>query len=66
MDKKKVENVLHDPSQIFQLATAYWGSSVFLTANRLKLFSIIGRHEKTSPEIAKELETAINPIFGKS
>jgi hypothetical protein len=44
-----------NPSAIFKLATAYWDSCVFLTANRINLFSIIGQSEKTAIEIADEL-----------
>lgn len=47
-----------NPSVLFKLATAYWDSSVFLTANRLNLFSRIGKNEKTVSEIAGELGTA--------
>jgi len=44
-----------NPSAIFKLATAYWDSCVFLTANRINLFSILGQSEKTATEIADEL-----------
>ncbi|MBI4844443.1 MAG: hypothetical protein HY809_09000 [Nitrospirae bacterium] len=46
-----------NPSPLFKLATAYWDSSLFLTANRLNLFSVIGRNEKNASEIASELGT---------
>lgn len=46
-----------NPSVIFKLATAYWDSSLFLTANRLNLFSIISESEKTASELAGELGT---------
>lgn len=47
-----------NPSVLFKLATAYWDSCVFLTANRLKLFSKIGHSVKTVSEIAEDLGTA--------
>ena len=46
-----------NPSAIFKLATAYWDSSLFLTANRLNLFSIISESEKSASELAGELGT---------
>jgi ubiquinone/menaquinone biosynthesis C-methylase UbiE len=49
-----------NPSVIFKLATAYWDSSVFLTANRLNLFSIISESEKTASELAGELGTVVH------
>lgn len=58
MDEQKEKVSVIDPSQIFQLATAYWGSSVLLTANRLKVFSVIGQGEKTYQEITDKLGTA--------
>jgi hypothetical protein len=50
-----------NPSEIFKLATAYWDSSVFLTANRLNVFSIISQRERTAADIADELNTAVHP-----
>ena len=44
-----------NPSVLFKLATAYWDSCVFLTANRLNLFSKISQTEKTASELAREL-----------
>jgi len=48
-----------NPSSIFKLATAYWDSCVFLTANRLELFSKIGGDGKTAAEISDALGTEI-------
>lgn len=60
MDKNNNRDLPTDPSQIFQLATAYWGSSILLTANRLRLFSIIGKDEKAASEIAERLGAVLH------
>ena len=60
MDEKKEQGSAINPSTIFQLATAYWGSSVLLTANRLKVLSAIGHGEKPSQELADKLGTAVH------
>lgn len=50
-----------DPSPIMSLATAYWNSQIFLTANRIGLFKQLSKTEKTADEIAAALSTQPRP-----
>ena len=43
------------------LATAYWDSQVFLTANRIGLFKLLSNTAKTSEEISSSLKTQPRP-----
>ncbi|MGD2064778.1 MAG: class I SAM-dependent methyltransferase [Nitrospirota bacterium] len=47
-----------DPSQIFQLATGYWASQTFLTANRMGLFATLATGPMTVEGTAERLATA--------
>jgi hypothetical protein len=47
-----------------QMATAYWASSVLLTANRLGLFSTVGEAVLSADEIAAKLNLASYPLDG--
>jgi len=49
------------PAPIMALATAYWNSQVFLTANRIGLFQLLAKTKKTVPEIASALKTHEHP-----
>lgn len=44
-----------DPSRLMELSTAYWGSQVFLTANRIGLFGHLADQEMTAEEVASGL-----------
>ena len=45
-----------DPSRIIELSTAYWGSQVLLTANRLGVFDLLAKGALTSDEVAERLK----------
>ncbi len=44
-----------DPSQIIALSTAYWGSQVLLTANRLGVFDLLADAPKSAEAVADAL-----------
>ena len=46
-----------DPSPIMALATGYWGSQAFLTANRLGVFRALGEGARPADEIARTIGT---------
>lgn len=50
-----------DPSPIANLATSYWNSQVFLTANRIGLFKLLSQTFKSIDEIASSLGTQPRP-----
>jgi hypothetical protein len=50
------------PAPIFQMATAYWASSVLLTANRLGLFTALGAGEATVESLAATLGLSPYPF----
>lgn len=45
-----------DPSVVAQLSTAYWGSQVLFTANRLGLFDLLGDGPLAAGDVAAKLE----------
>ncbi|MBS0365163.1 MAG: methyltransferase domain-containing protein [Proteobacteria bacterium] len=45
-----------DPGPLMRLATAYWDSQAFLTANRLRLFDTLASNALTAEAIAAELK----------
>lgn len=51
-----------DPAPIMRLATAYWESQVFLTANRLGLFELLAETPRTVQEIAEATATHARPM----
>ena len=51
-----------DPSALMQLATAYWGSQVLLTANRVGLFAALGAETLEAGAIAAAIGTAERPM----
>lgn len=46
-----------DPTPLVRLSTAYWDSQVFLTANRLRLFDVLGSDALTAEQVAAKLGT---------
>ena len=54
-----------DPSVIAQLSTAYWGSQVLFTANRLGLFDLLSDGPLASDDVAAglELEPRMTQLF---
>ncbi len=46
-----------DPSVITNLATAYWGSMVLLSANRLEIFTALAAGPLTAAEVAQKCAT---------
>ncbi len=55
------KNSFPDPSPIMNLATAYWNSQIFLTANRIGLFKLLSQTLKSVDEIASSLGTQPRP-----
>jgi len=51
-----------DAAKVMDLATAYWGSQVILTANRLNLFEIIARGNHSVDQIADASNTRPRPL----
>lgn len=47
-----------DPTGILQLTTAYWASVTLLAANRLGVFSLLGRGARGAAEAAADLEVS--------
>ena len=45
-----------DPSLIFKLSTAYWDSKVILTANRLNIFTLLGKEPLSCEDLALQCE----------
>lgn len=43
-----------DPSAIVGLATSYWASMVLLTANRLKVFTVLGVGSRSAAQVAAQ------------
>jgi len=50
-----------DPSPIFQLATGYWASQTFLTANRMGLFATLAAGPMTAEATAAALGAVARP-----
>ncbi|MGW8370229.1 MAG: methyltransferase family protein, partial [Gammaproteobacteria bacterium] len=50
-----------DPAPIMALSTAYWGSQVLLTANRVGLFDVLAGGPKSSAQVAEALGIATRP-----
>src|SRR5204862_6461203 len=50
------------PAPIIQMASAYWASSVLLTANRIGLFTAVGAAAMTGAEIAAKLALPAYPL----
>ena len=50
-----------DPSPLMSLATAYWNSQIFLTANRIGLFQQLAKTQKNLLEITQALGTEARP-----
>jgi len=44
-----------NPSQIMELSTAYWGSQILFTANRLQLFDALAAKALDATEVAGQL-----------
>jgi SAM-dependent methyltransferase len=44
-----------DPTPLVRLSTAYWDSQVFLTANRVRLFDLIGQDTLSAEDVAARL-----------
>ncbi|MBT8098353.1 MAG: hypothetical protein KJO82_01315, partial [Gammaproteobacteria bacterium] len=44
-----------NPGRIIELSTAYWGSQVLLTANRIELFDTLAGGGKDAASVADEL-----------
>ncbi|MDH3748021.1 MAG: acetylserotonin O-methyltransferase [Gammaproteobacteria bacterium] len=44
-----------DPSRIIALSTAYWGSQVLLTANRLRVFDALANGPQSATALAEQL-----------
>jgi len=55
------KNTFPDPGPVMKLATAYWDSQVFLTANRIGLFKLLSKTSKTCEEISSSLNTQVRP-----
>jgi 3-hydroxy-5-methyl-1-naphthoate 3-O-methyltransferase len=55
------KNSFPDPSPIMNLATSYWNSQIFLTANRIGLFKLLPQSLKSIDEIASSLGTQPRP-----
>lgn len=52
----KPEGMPVDPSRVIELSTAYWGSQVLFTANRLRLFDVLAGQSLSAQEVAAQLE----------
>src|SRR5689334_4028935 len=50
------------PAPIFQMTTAYWASSVLLTANRIGLFTAVGTGALSVAEVAQKLALSEYPL----
>ncbi len=50
-----------DPTPLMRLATSYWDSQTFLTANRIGLFDVLSSGPMDATRIAAALDTRPRP-----
>jgi len=60
-DQDSAAAAVPDPSPLIQLSTAYWGSEVLLTANRLGLFALLDGEHLSTAVVARRLGTQERP-----